>query len=130
MAWYDIDIASHDVKTLQLVRIGEVRKFETRSEYSSDIYSASSNVPYSTFKFKLEKVKVIKRPENLKVEDESLLNIVQGINPPNIDNFETVGVLSNMSPSGYSFKDKIVRKLRFDKSADSFYKVLGTYYII
>ncbi|TRZ54790.1 hypothetical protein D4Q76_01600 [archaeon] len=130
MTWYDVDIAPHDVKALQLVRMGVVKEFETRPKYSSDTYDFSSKVPHIIFNFKLEDTKIIKRPDNLKIKDESFPNIVEGINPPIIDNYDTVGVLSTVPSSELSFNDKIVRKLRFNKTADSSYEVLGTYYIV
>ncbi len=116
-----------DNYNLPLIRRGEVETFETKTYYPSD-RTVWELPPYKKFSALLKDVKIIKRPENFTISGD-LLNAVVGPGEPNIEKGNTIGILSEVSPLGASFKDKIVRKLRFNKNEKSFYEILGTFYL-
>jgi len=109
-----------DNYNLPLVRMGEVEDFETKTEHT--------NPPYKKFTIAIKDVKIIRKPDYFTITGD-LLNCVMGVGEPNIENGDTIGILSSVSALGASFEDKIVRKLKFNKLAPSSYEVLATYHL-
>ncbi len=119
MVWYNYN--------LPLVRMGVVEDFETKTKRTND-KDVVLDTPYKNFSIALKDVKIIKRPDNFTITGD-LLNYVGGVGEPNIENGDTIGILSAVPPLGTSFEDRIVRKLKFNKLAPSSYEVLATYHL-